>query len=201
MYIHILHMHSVHQGALEATNKTPSHYSLKHWRKLLLLQYCRDCYYNRYNCCCHCIPPHIYTPLLPQPQQNFDNSNYSSYCSNNSTVTTADSAATYKPVQHIWAQSSQGQPAWLDRGWCEGSSWCLRKRPEGIIDPSQLSPPRSHIYTLGCDLWNYCYASEICFWGALSASQCAVKTGEKTQWNARESRHSLHASTKYSTTK
>lgn len=68
-----------------------------------------------------------------------------------------------------------------------------KKRPGGIIDPSQLSPLLSHIYTLGCDLWNYCYAGEICFWGALSAPQCAVKTGEETQWNVLNGRRSFRA--------
>lgn len=68
-----------------------------------------------------------------------------------------------------------------------------KKRPGGIIDPSQLSPLLSHIYTLGCDLWNYCSAGEICFWGALSAPQCAVKTGEETRWNVLNGRRSFRA--------
>lgn len=70
-----------------------------------------------------------------------------------------------------------------------------KKKPEGIIDPSQLSPQLLHIRTQGCDLWNYWYATEICFWGALSAPQCAVKAAEETQWRALGGRRLLHAST------
>lgn len=61
----------------------------------------------------------------------------------------------------------------------KGPAAASEKRAWRNYWPISTLTPRSNIPTLGCDLWNYCSASEICFWGALSASQCAVKTGEK----------------------
>lgn len=91
----------------------------------------------------------ILPPLLLLPQQNCDNSNYFWYYSNTTPTTTKIYFYLHqnKPIQHTWAQGRQGQSAWLDWGQCEGTSWCRRKGPEGIIDPSQLSPPRSHTHT------------------------------------------------------
>lgn len=56
----------------------------------------------------------------------------------------------YKALQHTWARSTEGHVAWLARRGCEGSSWCRRKRPEGIIDPP-LMPPRTPTRT--CTPW------------------------------------------------
>lgn len=126
----------------------------------------------------------VTTPITPR---NSANQHYSFNC------WFCCSVHLHKPIQHTWAQSSQGQPAWLDWGRCEGTSWCFRKRAWRNYWPISTLTPRSNIPTLGGDLWNYCSASEICFWGALSASQCAVKTGEKRDTRRRSLTADVHA--------
>lgn len=145
--------------------------------------------------------------LLPAPpppllQRSCDNTNYSSHSANQHysfNCWFCCSVHLHKPIQHTWALSSQGQPAWLDWGRCEGTSWCFRKRAWRNYWPSSTLTPRSNIPTLGCDLWNYCSASEICFRGALSASQCAVKTGEKRDTRRRSLTVDVHAPPKRTT--
>lgn len=111
-----------------------------------------------------------------------------------STPTNITPPAAYSASSYTYTNQSNTPEPWAVRvslpdyteAGVKGPAGAWEKGLEELLTHLNSHPlALTHTRTSGCDLWNYCSAGVICFWGALSAPQCAVKAGEKRDTKTR----------------